>query len=339
MNYFIKHIDTDGHASAAIAYHLGYRDSKAEVISYNYSDTSVITELDLMSSDFVILTDVSFTEKTKHALDYIIEKVGINNVIWIDHHQSSIDLIDKYPEYKKIKGIRNKEFCGTYLTWLYFNQTLLFSNIPLYIKLINDHDLWIHNYTDTESFIYGLSINEDIKNPLSALWRSIINDPDIYTERCIEAGKYIKKYINSENKKLRDNLLFRGEMKIYDMGKDSTTTLTYAAMNTLNNSSVFGDVYNEVDVVIPFTYCNGEYKYSLFSHRKDLQLHKIAEAYGGGGHPSACGFRSKDFMLNSNICDIYINDDIINTNTISTKCWFIELEFIYDDKTIITHIN
>jgi hypothetical protein len=75
MNYFIKHTDDDGHASSAIAYHLGYKDSKAEVISYNYTDTSIITELDLCPSDSVILTDISFAEKTKHVLDYIIESM------------------------------------------------------------------------------------------------------------------------------------------------------------------------------------------------------------------------------------------------------------------------
>ena len=83
-----------------------------------------------------------------------------NRVIWNDHHDTSIELVKKYPQLdKKIEGIRDKKYSGAMLTYMNINNLYNIQNlensVPKVIKLVSDWDTFQHRFGDiTRYFKY-----------------------------------------------------------------------------------------------------------------------------------------------------------------------------------------
>lgn len=329
MDYLIKHIDNDGHASAAILYNHYMQGKEVKVIPYNYANPDAITSLPLQEGDFVYITDISFKENTKHELDYIISKVGIENIIWIDHHQSSIDFIKRCPEYDTIKGVRSNAACATVLAWYYINNNICVE-LPYFIQLINDHDLWIYKLKDTSAFNYGTRSIYDINDCTSETWSDMIEFDAI--GYIIRQGQALADFNKEEVERLQKSIMFRGFFKIISGNNNDIQIdkLSYVAMNAVGNSALFGNHYNTADISILFNYVHGiakPWKYTLFTHRKDLQLHKLAELYGGGGHPGACGFSLSESLFKGT--DTTLTYDMRNIDIIAAPPEITEIKLIY----------
>lgn len=201
-------IDLDGWMSAAIVEHWfsqqevpnkqGEDCNTINFIGYNYGDPIP----DLSEYNKVIMCDISFPMEEMIKL---WEKLGVNNMIWIDHHISAIKNIQ---DTKWLwEGSQDTKFAACELTWKYF-----FPNEPMpeIVRLLGRYDCFGHKGTDEEQYVlefqYGarqcISNYEDAYNYLhncllqeksntieNSIW---LNGKSIYQYLCTEAKQAYK---------------------------------------------------------------------------------------------------------------------------------------------------
>ena len=235
-------------------------------------------------------------------------------IVEIDHHktaferdQSTINAIDALKAAGRYESYMNNRMSGAVLTWLYFNKgyrnedidhltqaeldTMLDKEVPKWILYIQDRDIWKWSYPESKAFCYtfmnmGLtlgdldqfvdpSIMETFINQGTFGLRVQQNQLDILKEYTIDIeypldGKVLK------GKAVNVNLFFTS-----DLG------------NQLVNME-------GVDFALLYSY-NGEYWKCGLRSKTDVDVSKIASAFGGGGHAQASGFswrNSIDELLN-----------------------------------------
>ncbi len=280
------HNDIDGKCSGAIVarYTNNYR--KDDYIEYDYS-TSIPVEK-LKNGETVYFVDLSFSVNTRNSLEEII-KTKKCQIIWIDHHQSSMDLIEKFPEYNNLLGIRKEGISGAALTWMYFNDCD-FEKCPRFIQLISKFDCWQLDEPNILRFKYALEARDyDI---FESIWSTLIRDENNqrqFLDKMVGEGKIIEKYAKNELKEYRKRNGFESEIE----------GMRCFVVNRSINSLVFGDKIDDYPIVSTYVYDGTRYKYSIYTSNPDVDCAKIAEKYGGGGHRKAAGFVSNEniFLL------------------------------------------
>lgn len=275
------HNDLDGHCSGAIVrmYEQKYNGIYDGV--FIESDYSGLDISQVPAGETVYIVDYSFTENTVHYLYELIDR-GCE-IIWIDHHQSSLDLIENHPELDDLLGIRSNEASGAALTYMYLYD-VPFQELPYFIMLVSDYDTWTHEYPDSDTFKLGMDATRNDVN--DDIWDVLSEDEDAVYD-IIKDGGIIQKYIDNDNAEY---------LRCYGF-EASIDGIKVYAVNKSSNSWIFGDKINEYDAVVAFVFNGDQYKYSLFSSKYGANCQKIAESHGGGGHKHAAGFLSDTFDL------------------------------------------
>ena len=261
----IAHNDLDGRASAFWVYY-AYR-REAELIEVDYNKSVPIYSVEPNEKVFI----VDFSIKPNEMTDLL----GITpDVVWIDHHISSIQEYDNF--LPKIKGVREVGKAACLLTFEYLYPG---KEPPEFTKLISDFDLWKFEYGDrTRHFAYGLqSVNN---KPDSPIWAKLTNKD--YVEQLISEGKSIKRYREHWTSDLRSKLGFETIFEDYRC---------FALNLGSSSADAFGDLEDAYDIVISFSYNGKEFIITMYSNSIDVS--KIAKKYGGGGHVGAAGFSAK----------------------------------------------
>jgi uncharacterized protein len=276
------HNDMDGRCAASIVadyttnYHL------ADYIEVDYTKP-LSTDIIELNED-VYIVDYSFKDNTVYQLQEILAKT--KNVIWIDHHTSSLNLIKQMPELNNIKGLIRDKISGAALTYMYLYKRA-FDDLPKYIKLVSDYDCWQYCFGD-ETTYFKLGLETYNFNALDDVWIKLFNSTYSYkTEEIIEIGELIKNYIDKDNEYYLSHFGYESELDGYKC----------YVVNKKSNSWIFGNKYNEYPFVVVYVFDGNQYTYSLFSSNKDIDCSKIAEKLGGGGHKGAAGFCSKELLL------------------------------------------
>ena len=274
----IHHNDLDGKSSGAVVayYTKNYNREDYFKVDYLVDLTPIIDKIE--NEETVYFVDYSFTEKTKWVLDKLKEKKC--QIVWLDHHLSSINLQAKCPELQLLRGCRSKEYSGVVLTYMYFNDCC-YNECPMFIKLISDYDTWAYRYGDTTAY-FKLALDSCGNESLGNLWKNLLNyrDDESLVSSFIERGRTIKGYIDMNNKEYCDNYSY-----VTEIGGHRCL-----AVNKKTNSWVFGEHIKEFPIVMVYAFNGEKYSYSLFSSDKNIDCSKIAESYGGGGHAGAAGF-------------------------------------------------
>ncbi len=242
--------------------------------------------LDVELGEEVYVVDYSFTQATAYLLDKLIDNTRL---VWIDHHVSSIKLIEKRHVYSEVKGLVRNGISGTALTYIYFNMCKM-EDTPRFVQLISDYDCWINKMLpDSTYFKLGYDAQSDKFLTLYLLYH---RPPDPLMKNIIDNGYIIKNYIDQDNKQY-----------IEEFGYESKTEdgiLIYVC-NKSSNSWLFGDLINKYAAVCCYVFNGEDYKYSLFSSDySTFDCRLYAESHGGGGHEHAAGFISKDMMFRKN---------------------------------------
>ena len=297
LMFVYHHNDMDGVSSYAVTnffMHFLYSDfAKNKIILRDFSinyEKSVPEKFNnhILNKSLVFILDYSFTEDTKYILDNLIEKECY--IIWIDHHDSSINLCNKYDKYNNIMGIRCKAYSGALLTYLYFAcyKMKKYENpdIPSFLNFISDYDTFTNKYPD-ENNCFKLAydsqkdkcgfINKFIKDYM------LNNEKEYYNDiaGALDAGEVIAKYEATSNEEYIDTWGFGSELE----------GIKCYCVNRKSNSKIFGDLFYKYPMVCVFSFTReGIYSYSIFSNDKNIDCSKIAEKYHGGGHKRAAGF-------------------------------------------------
>jgi len=269
------HGDLDGIASAAILnyyrYKQGLLSSEDKYIKVNYNDNLY---LDKIKNEHVYILDFSLNSIEDFTL--LTNKI---NVTWIDHHKTSIE---KYKDFRWVLGKRQDGIAACELTWQY-----LFENqeIPNIIKLIGDYDVWTFKYGDkTNHLQLGMQIRDTEPTNL-VFWDKFLDNNYPYSykylDEIINEGMIIDKYRQQDYKKTVDEYKFYRRWEGYNC----------VVCNRIAPSMLFDSVSEEsYDVMIMYIFDGINYHISLRTKINEIDVSKIAQKYGGGGHKGASGF-------------------------------------------------
>ena len=250
------HNDMDGISSASIVKQV-YPDAK--FIRVDYGDVARMP----VQETTVIVVDFSFEPDAMRTL-----KDSSKELIWIDHHKTSMEKMPDLWNDETIKGIRNIEKAACELTWEWFFP---FANVPRAIKLIGDRDAWRFKFgDDTKAFNEYISMK--FKQP----------DVDLLecdVEEIIQHGYLLLK---KKQEQIR---------KTFEQGFDSSLFGYYVrVVNTNMNVSDVGEYcYKEkkYPIALIWSIRKGKIICSLRSNKIDVS--KYAKDMGGG-HKFAAGF-------------------------------------------------
>lgn len=285
------HNDMDGYGAAhVIKKNLGLT---IQMVENDFVEVTHDIEKDrkkfgsVKDNEEVYIVDYSFTEDTHDILADIIKKT--TKIVWIDHHQSSLDLLANHPEYKRIPGVIKNGISGALLTYIHLYRVRDFdiTEAPEYLQLISDYDCWhlkMNPRTDNFKLAYDCAPDK---------WKFLDDcfdnrfDSGFIMKMC-ERGEIVRAYIDNENKYYRETYGYESEydgMKVFVVPKDS-------------NSWIFGDLIEKYPMVVNYGFDGEKYVYSLYCHNKfNTNCGKIAEKLGGGGHKGAAGFTSKELVF------------------------------------------
>ena len=219
-----------------------------------------------------------------------------NKLIWIDHHKSAIDKLEGL----SVLGKREIGKAGCELTWEFFFPE---DPMPLAVQYLGRYDvfdqsdslLWSHRILP---FQYGMRLRE--KNDFALVgcetnWNYLLSPNGIpLVDATVNDGITVLSYVSSNNATLAELLAFRGEFA----GHKAVFLNRQPA-----NSQMFDSVFREDDeIMVGFGLVPSpdglptsgpRWRVSLYSERADIDVSKIAQKYGGGGHANAAGFATR----------------------------------------------
>lgn len=291
--YVIYHANCpDGLCSAAIAYDYYYAavGAKDDIAFYptQYGD------------DFAELENLANT--TLYILDFSVPTSVMDNfakyahsIVFLDHHDTAIKA---YADYNWPENV-NKDLCqiksGAGITWDWFHDITEY--MPDLVAHIQDGDLWKFEHSDTRNFLAGLG---NISSYSVAEFAKLLHMSYEQYQNIISKGKTINEYKDA----VINELASKAYKVAVDDGEKLINILTVnahdrAIVSALGNKLAYRED-NESGIGIVWYYDGQEMKYvASVRSRKDVVCNKLAEFYGGGGHPQAAGFsyRDSEFLL------------------------------------------
>ena len=283
MKVFYHKNCADGITAAAVAEYwfrqAGFNKPR-KFIPVQYEERFPIEEVE--PNENVVIVDFSIDPQEMKDLLKITKKVK-----WIDHHKSAIDKYDKFKDTEKIEGIRSVDRSGAYLMWKFLAPT---HEPPMIVKYIDDHDRFVHQYEESHavrSGVMALSQMDPVADQ-DELWQPLMENDQDMLNQVIDVGNILE--TNADN--------YRRDAKGYKLEFEG---LTFLVMNKMGNSLNFKYIDDGTcDGLMTWMFDGEGYVYRMYHSRRgkreNVDLSEIAVKYGGGGHPGACGFYSKEFV-------------------------------------------
>ena len=278
------HNDIDGKSAGAIVARKTGNYNKEDYIMYDYSKPIPVEVI--KPGETVYFVDLSFSPASLDALKTIVYDLECD-LIWCDHHNSSMELLKQYPEFADIKGYRRIGISGAALTYMYLYGST-YQWIPQFLKHISDFDCWLFKYEHTLEFKYAIEMHDH--DALDLLWNQLMRDEQNQSHpllnTMIKDGTVIKEYVERELESYRDRYAYESEIEGHKC----------LVVNRSSNSLIFGDRIKDYPVVALWAFDGERYRYSIYSEN-GVDCSKIAEKYGGGGHKGASGFSTSKLIL------------------------------------------
>lgn len=271
MKCFYHSVDLDGKCSAAIIKDM-YQ--QCELFPINYGQPFPIKKIKQREEVYIV-------DFTLQPFEQMIELEKYANLIWIDHHSSSIEeSISR--NFQHIKGIRDSRLAACELVWNYIHK----SPIPPCINLLGRYDVWDLTNRDVLPFQYGMrTINSE---PTSDIWKQVFNSSDEFIYGMISKGRVVLDYLKIDDEEYLHSfcseIIFE-DYKCLCVNKGKTS------------SQLFESKWNEDTYDIMMTFCRLPSKLwtiSMYTTKKHINVGRIAKKYRGGGHTQAAGFQCED---------------------------------------------
>lgn len=195
-----------------------------------------------------------------------------NSLVVLDHHRSA---------QKKLQGIHEAHFdmeqSGAMLSWRFFHG---FQEPPAFLRYIEDRDLWKWEMEDSKAVsaaiaCVDMTFEEYDRMSLPTKINDLINDGYAILA-------YNKTVIRSAIERVR-----RSTWNSYEICVVNSSVL---------QSEIGSHLAPTCDFAIVWYYDHSlmKYRVSLRTEKENVDVSKIAERFGGGGHKKAAGF-----LLNS----------------------------------------
>ncbi len=222
---------------------------------------------DLINKNVYIIDFAYDSEETKKILE------EAKSLTILDHHITAKKVVESVPNH-----VYDTNHSGAVIAWKYFFPD---EKIPIFLKYIEDGDLWRFKLRDSrEFFSLLLTMPLDFKK-----WDELVEDFEDEKKRKVHInhGKMLFEY---QQKVIRD-LLQEAEEVTLD-GQSALAVNSSTLRSQLGNSLV----KEGYDIgIIWYHTGRGIIKVSLRSDKEGgVDVGKIAEKYGGGGHKSSAAF-------------------------------------------------
>lgn len=283
-----KHCD-DG-AAAALAAWLALGDTEARYIPCAYGDP--LPEIERGSDVYML----DFTAKRAEilALAQIAGRITI-----LDHHATASADLDGLPEVARntlgaceIRTTFDMGHSGCVLTWLHFHPT---APVPRMLVLIEDRDLWRFSLPGSRTLHYALSRYDDFR-----AMAPLVRHPDRLDIAIGEGGiiyGYLREQWRSIIARAGYRMLWVGE-PVAHLRRAPSAALCPCPPQWFSEVGEAILTREHAPPEIAILYADnertGQRTYSLRSLPGGPDVARIAAHFGGGGHPSAAGFRTSD---------------------------------------------
>ena len=162
--------------------------------------------------------------------------------------------------------------------------------VPDIVRYVSDNDIWEHKFSQSKQFAtFYTSLEKSMRNIESRIWVDCFNNPRKLMEYCTE-GQRIFNIEENRSAVLRERIGYEYKFRDIDF---------YVMNECMGNSLIFGEEYNNHQAVCKWSYNGSVFTYTMYADttKTDIDLSKIAEEYGGGGHKGAAGFNSTEFLF------------------------------------------
>lgn len=311
-HHIFHHYDADGFASAAvITKYLTTEEnvSRDDICTYVCKHGTPMDFTSVEKDDIIYILDYSFSQEADQKN---LQNFDPDNIIWIDHHKSSDDIIANVPNAKiwADNGLVRTDnvYAGCMLCWFWINLEEdgdideCYDSSPAWVKYVDDYDTWKHKLHMSKEFVAGVEhyglYNVFLSTDSSYSCHISDNAPGI-TEKYINTGSLIMEFRAAMNKRIINGSAFEVEIKL----PESDELIIALAVNSGGNSMLFGEWFEKFDAVIPFYFDGIHWNYSMFSRENGTDCSKVATYFGkkfgitGGGHYHAAGWASNHMML------------------------------------------
>jgi oligoribonuclease NrnB/cAMP/cGMP phosphodiesterase (DHH superfamily) len=226
--------------------------------------------------------------KEIYIVDYSYNKTQLDalvttntSVVVIDHHATSKETIESFAG-----NVFDMEHSGAVLAWQYFHPN---TEVPKLLLYIEDHDLWRFKMEHNREFGAALGeYDQDFET-----WDRLVdnlNDRDDFS-KFLSMGETIARFEDAHVQKLlafKEKILFEGqEMYAVNCSRIYRSIVAHE-LSTLNGKE------GGIEMAIVY------YRYDRKVHcglrsNGDVDVSKMAQKYGGGGHKNASGMRFDSF--------------------------------------------
>lgn len=278
MNHIIYHDNCmDGFGAAFIAARFFESlDQDYVLIPHSYGGHMGFTAC-IRPEDTVFILDYSFDPAVIHNLCALALEV-----IWLDHHKSAIDKWKATEAYQpaNLKLVLDNSRSGTGITfdWLYPNTVR-----PMWVNWIEDRDLWKFQYGDASKQFHAVMSSYP---KTTDQWHTLIGyGANTDWEYLLREGEAILRAHKQRVKEIADGCAVP---IVIDGQKGFAANCNgYFASDVghelAERSGTFGATWYQNE--------SGDIKWSLrAASNNSVDVAKIAEAFGGGGHKAAAGF-------------------------------------------------
>jgi oligoribonuclease NrnB/cAMP/cGMP phosphodiesterase (DHH superfamily) len=213
---------------------------------------------------------------------------------WIDHHITAIEQL----KHLNIPGFQHSAKSGCLNTWFeIMKDTTGISSAPMVLRFVNDFDIWNkRSEYSWDKQLYPLiyfinSLGSDLNDNTGELVTTLkqMFEDNNYTNKCINIGKYIYRYIQNEYN-INANKIYDGTWKDYKCLFVNSSYKGSTQFECLEN-------YKDYDLLIAWNFNGKKYLYGVYSVNPKIHCGELCKMYlNGGGHKGAGGGESTKFL-------------------------------------------
>ena len=279
-----------------------------------------LSNVDLSQVEEVYVLDFNLD---KDCYNYLLNANNDIQIVVLDHHKTAKEEIEKYIEHSEFSGKNiqfyfNLKYSGAILSYLYFKvyfkkledfpkdedilDSVVENQVPTWIKMIHDRDLWQWKHKNTKFFTTALfskisgsiAANDTNENsnalcPFELKQMCKINPSKAENvEILIDTGKIMSEQYENQIQSIID------ERGYFEVKLDLLGVAGYAVNASSLFSSELGSKLCRLDdehkYAVTFTFIEKNRIKCSIRSTDDFDCSVIAKYFGGGGHPQASGF-------------------------------------------------